>query len=173
MKIATLIGVMLVVLSSSLGAQADPAGPRAGAWAAEVNFTGGTGAALLRFRNDRSAWLLGLDAQVAHESQQDRNLVVVGARFGARSLRSPGSPTRPIIGGGILGSHTQATGSQRSWDAGLYGEVGIARFFGASFSVGATSELQLRRSERRLFGQRSTQISAAFNVVRVAAAVYF
>ena len=173
MKMTTAISALLLGLSSDLNAQATVSGPRAGAWGAEVSFGGATGGALLRFRNDRSAWLLGLAGQVAHEGRDDATLAVVGARLGIRSLRSPGSATRPIVGGGIVGSISQFGSNQKSWDAGLYGEFGIARFFGESFSVGATSELQARRTERRFLSQRSIETGIVFDVVRVVAAVYF
>ena len=174
MKMITATGfLLLLAISSTLNAQAPASGPRAGAWGAEASFGGDAGGALLRFRNDRSAWLLGLNAQVAHEKEQDRALVVVDARLGVRSLRSPGSSTRPIVGGGIVGGHSQSTGSQRFWDAGLYGELGIARFFGTSVSLSAISELELRRAEYRFGSQRSTQTRINFDAVRVAAAVYF
>jgi len=173
MKMTTAISALLLGLSPNLNAQATASGPRAGAWGAEVSFGADAGGALLRFRNNRSAWLLGLSAQVADQTQDDATLAVVGARLGVRSLRSPGSPTRPIVGGGLVGSISQFGSNQKSWDAGLYGELGIARFFGESFSVGATAELQVRRAERRFLSQRSTETGVVFDLVRVAAAVYF
>jgi hypothetical protein len=180
MKSTALLGSLLIVVPTCVVAQVDSAGPRAGSWAAEVSFGGtviGGGAAVLRFRNDRSAWLLGLNAQIARRDQGDPfgdgTVGGAGARIGIRTLRSPGARLRPIVGGGILGSYTRVTVTQEAWDVGVYGELGVARFFGESFSLGGTSELQLRRLVRRFGGQRGTETGLALEAVRVRATVYF
>jgi len=180
----TAISTLLLSLSTSLAAQSTAAGPRAGAWGAEVSFDASApefGGALLRFRNDRSAWLVGLNASVTRRGSDgalfnpdlEGTFVGVGARLGFRSLRSPGSATRPIVGGGILGTLTQFSSTSRQWDAGVYGELGITRFFGQSLSAGVTSDLQLRRTERTFSNQRMIDTRIGFDAVRVAATVIF
>ena|SRR5688500_9598374 len=181
MKLASAVALLLAV-PTTLIAQADSAGPRAGAWAAEVTFGGsasGAGGTLLRFRTDRSAWLLGLTAQVARRDRnepfddEDGTHGAVGARLGLRSYRSPGSALRPVVGVGILGTLNAIGGNQEFWDAGIYGEMGAMRFFGPSVSLGATAEVQVRHAVQRFSTQRITETGLAFDAVRVHAAVYF
>jgi hypothetical protein len=187
MKMTTLVGMLLVATSTGLGAQAAASGPRAGAWAGEVNFDGGTpdiGGAILRFRNDRSAWLFGLAAAVERNEpdnepgdpfpDEDQTLIGINGRFGLRSYRSPGSSVRPIVGGGITARTNQITGIQRYWDAGVYGEFGIARFFGENFSISAGSDISLRRAQsRNIIGDRSVETRLGLDGVRLSATVIF
>ena len=186
MRILGAVAGLLLATSAALEAQ-EATGPRAGAWAAEGSFTPtapDVGGLLLRFRNDRSAWLFGLDVSASEREpvlsfeggqvvMDDVRTVIVGARFGLRSLRSPGVPVRPLVGAGILGTISQITGRQHSWSAGAYGEVGISRFFGPSFSVGAISELQARRFEQRAGELRPTEFRIDFEIVRFTATVIF
>ena len=179
--------VLLLVTSPSIAAQSAPGGPRAGAWGAQASIGAAgpdLGGAILRFRNDRAAWLFGLDGSFSQREAvfhtafgdsftRDIRTVTAGARVGYRAFRSPGSATRPIIGGGILGSILQVTDAQHGWGAGVYGELGISRFFGPSFSVGTTAELQARRLEVRIGERRSPETRIGFNAVRLAAMVIF
>ena len=187
MKMLTTVFALVLVASSNLGAQATPEGPRAGAWGAEVGFdvnNPGAGAALVRFLSDRSALLLGLGGSFSDREimflggggegfTMDRRMVHVDARLGYRAFRSPGSAVRPIAGGGILGSMEQTTGLAHSWTAGAYGELGIMRFFGPSFSVGATAELQVRRTAYRADHLDPVDFRIGFDAVRIAAMVVF
>ena len=185
MRISTAVGALLFGASSVLGAQAASTGPRAGAWGAEVTFNssaGELGGGILRFRSDQSAWILGLDASVDRTRQDNdegffpdetRTTVGVTARLGTRSLRAPGSVIRPIVGGGIVGRMAQLSGLQRSWEAGIYGEFGVSRFFGESFSLGMTSDVQLRYAERRVRSARETGMRLSFDAIKVGAMVVF
>ena len=174
----TIAVAALMLVASELDAQAPSSVPRAGSWAAEASVSSsvtGAGGALLRFRNDRSAWLLGLNAQVSHRDFGPINSTAsaVSARLGLRSLRAPGSPTRPIVGGGIRGSF-QRSGGSSLWEAGLYGEFGVTRFFGQSFSLGAVSELQARRAETTSDDEPSQSTTRVlFDAVRIVGTVYF
>lgn len=186
MRIPIIVAALLGSLSSATAAQ-EAAGPRAGGWAAEVNFSGFVGTpsgSLLRFRSDRSAWVVGLTASVGQRdtentgSDEDETTTSVGIRAGVRSLRSPGSATRPTLGFGILGQHSVAGQDSRNWAAGAYTEFGVTRFFGSSFSLGAFADLELRYSETRIGGglgpdPRLTELRLTLDAVRVAATVYF
>jgi hypothetical protein len=182
MRITVAVGVALLGMSTISRAQVAQAGPRPGAWGAEVTVSSGAtgaGANLLRFRNDRTAWLLGFNAQA---SKQETTLFSgatyetggwsVAPRVGIQSLRSPGSTLRPLVGGGILGSF-QRRGGDNIWSAGVYGEFGVTRFFGESFSLGAVSEVQLRRFEQEAGESKLVESRVAFDAVRLVAAIYF
>ncbi len=183
-KLMTGVGLLLLGSASIVGAQTGGQGPRAGAWGAEISMSASTdlGAALLRFRDDRSAWLFGLDATVDHQDfgddedlfpNENRTSISIGGRAGLRLIRSPGSAVRPIVGAGVLARTTQVSHVQRSWDAGVYGEIGLSRFFAESFSVGMTSDLQLRYSQSRSITTRSTGVRLSLDAVRVGATIVF
>jgi hypothetical protein len=180
------LGILLVAIPLHLEAQEAAPGPRAGAWGAELSFDGDNalGAALLRFRNDRSAWTLGLQGDYRKRGDDafsetgvplilERTDVQVDARLGFRSFGSPGSAIRPTFGGGVLGAIAQASGQQKLWEVGLYGELGISRFFGPNFSLGVLSDLQVRRAARSIGDSDSTDWRVGFDAVRVAATVVF
>lgn len=187
MKMFTTVGTLMFAVASTVGAQTVPEGPRPGAWGAEVGFdvnNPGAGATLLRFFTDRSALLFGLSGSFSDRETvffggggtaftQDRRTVDVRARLGYRAFRSPGSAIRPIVGGGILGSISQTTGLLHSWGAGAYGELGVMRFFGQNFSVGATAELQAQRTVQSAGDADPTEIRIGFDAVRIGAMVVF
>ena len=182
MRILIIVVAILGSLPSIAIAQ-EPSGTRAGAWAAEVSFSGPstpTTGSILRFRSDRSAWLLGLTAAVGMLDtenpvgfEEDVTATRIGLRLGIRSLRSPGSATRPTLGFGILGQHAVPTDNLRDWSAGAYTEFGVTRFFGSSFSLGALADLQLLYAERRFGNTEVSEVRLTFDTVRLAATVYF
>ncbi len=184
MKMFAAAGALLTVMSLPLGAQAGTSGPRAGAWGAEISFNAALGdltGGVLRFRNDRSAWVLGLAATTEHRKTDgpdeffDRSEALIGVttRLGMRSLGRPGSDVRPILGGGLLGRISQARNEQRLWEAGAYGEFGLARFFGQSFSLGLTGDVHVRYQEQRFDELKLTSIRGGFDSARVTATVIF
>lgn len=178
MKMFMAVGALMLAASSNLGAQATPEGTRAGAWGAEVSFDGSSdlGAAVLRFRNDRSAWLLGLRALVDYRDPpaEPRTTTSVSGRVGLRSFRAPGSAVRPTIGAGLSAALLRASGgAQRVWQAGAYGELGISRFFGQSFAVGMSSDIHARYLETTSFSGESSTIRVDFDAVRLTATIIF
>jgi hypothetical protein len=186
MQRITALGMVLLAVPLHLNAQETPPGPRAGAWGAEVSFDGDNalGGALLRFRNDRFAWTVGLEGSYLKRGVGaidetgtpfiiDQAHVEVGARLGFRSFGSPASAIRPTMGGGILGTIAQSSGQQNLWEAGVYGELGVSRFFGPSFGLGALADLQVRRTARSIRDSDSTDWFVGFDAVRVAATVVF
>ena len=187
MKMTAAACALFLVTSPTIAAQSAPEGPRPGAWGAEASVDVGgpaAGGSVLRFLSNRSAVLFGLSAMVSERDVffqggdgtvflEDRRTVNVGARLGYRAFRSLGSRVRPIVGGGIVGSVTQVTNFQHLWSAGAYGELGVTRFFGANFSLGATSELRAQRTEYRAGDRRPMEIRVEFDAVRIAAMVVF
>jgi hypothetical protein len=184
MRTVVAVAALLILTPLNLAAQAAAAGPRPGAWAGDFAFSAGTataGAALLRFRSDRSSWLLGLNATHSTEEIEDdgeetgETTVAIATRLGLRSLRGSG-PTRPTIGGGIVGGYSKTSSDRRAWDAGVYLEFGVTRFFGESFSLGALADLAVRRFDLRIdepFSARGTETRIQFDAVRINATVYF
>jgi hypothetical protein len=177
MKMSRAVIVLLLATSPNLGAQVTPEGPRAGAWGAEVGFDASSpdlAAAVLRFRNDRSAWLLGFGTRVEYRDPPaaPRTMTSMNARLGLRSFRSPGSAVRPTVGAGLVGSVVRASGGvPYAWSAGVYGELGVSRFFGENFAVGMSSDVHLRHSDQQ--GQSDSVLRFTFDVVRLVATVVF
>ena len=168
--------VLVLAVSPTLEAQSTPYGLRGGAWGAEVSFDASNpdlNAAILRFRNDRSAWLLGFGTAVEYRDPpaEPRTTTSVGARAGLRSFRSPGSVVRPTIGAGVFGALNRASGgAHHVWAAGAYGELGVSRFFGESFALGMSSDVHLRHFAQR-GGHSFTRFT--FDAVRLVATVVF
>jgi len=177
MKMFTAVAALTLAASPNLGAQATPQGPRAGAWGAEVSFDASSpdlAAAVLRFRNERSAWLLGFATAADYRDPpaEPRTTTSVSARVGLRSFRSPGSAVRPTIGAGVLGGVLRASGGvHRAWSAGVYGELGMSRFFGESFALGMSSDVQIRLSDQQ--GEGNSVVRFTFDAVRLVAMVVF
>ena len=181
MKLIAVIASVCLAVPATLCAQDAANGPRAGAWGGEVGFdvdNAGLGGAVLRFRNDRSAWVLGLDGSVSREKRDSffEDEVTGGSamgRLGFRSFRSPGATVRTILGAGIIASTLHLGGIQRSWQAGVYGEFGVSRFFAPNFSVGLLSDLQLTHGERRGGTATMTETRLGFDALRMTATVIF
>lgn len=178
MRIFTAAGILVLAASSTLGAQATPEGPRAGAWGTEVSFDGasGLGAAILRFRNDRTAWLLGFGALVDYRDPPltPRTTTSVSGRLGMRSFRVPGSVVRPTIGAGVSAAFLRTSGGdQKNWQAGAYGELGISRFFGQSFAAGMTSDIHARYMETTSPSGGTSTIRVDIDAVRLIATIVF
>lgn len=150
---------ILLVAPVLLAQGPDVTTPRAGAWGAELVYGGTSAASLLHFSTPTRAWLLGIAGYAASEHQDvpfpggyttDTRLDGgvwgrVGARWwgGDRTSR-----IRPLTGlgltGGIFGSP-----SRRSWNAGVYGELGAGYFFSPHLSLSASGELLAAHSRDR------------------------
>ncbi len=178
--------VSSVLFASTLESQEPAAspGPRAGTWGAEATVGDGIGATLLRFRSPTSAWTLGFAGHLGFFDEdrpgieESGSTYSVSLRAGLRRYRAPAASrgVRPIAGAGVLGGIGQGT-FDRTWSAGLFGELGAAYFFSPHASLGATGGLELRYLEQT-YGtgvgearRRQTTLSAG--LVRVLGAVYF
>jgi hypothetical protein len=174
-------------------AAADSLPFRAGQWGAEFGLDNGVfGLGALRFGSARSAWLLDASFSASWSEQEmsmseDRETrsTFVGVRTGPRRYRPLGPDVASYAGAGVLGSYSwqDANGDDfrgRSWQAGLYAELGAAYFVTDRLSLGAQAsaaaayyssysvsrfETTVERTERRL--QLST------TRVRIVGGLYF
>lgn len=194
---------MSVAVTATAGAQAsDSLLPRGGTWGAEAWALQSAGA-ILRFSSPRSAWLLGLNANVTHadypddgngvpsfpDSRNSSGTVQLGHRWYSAS-RDDAGHLHMTYGLGALGTYSNARGGDnktKSWVAGGYGEFGATWFFTRHLSLGAVGLLQATYAHQRqtstIFtgpGGTPTVISATVkswqanvNVGRLLAAVYF
>ena len=176
MRMSGAVALLVLAMSPTLRAQAAAEGLRAGAWAAEMSFDAsspGFDAAILRFRNDRSAWLLGLRVNVEYRDPpaEPRTASTVGLRVGVRSFKSPESAVRPTLGAGLSGTLIHASSGSRAGEAGAYGELGLSRFFGESFAVGMSSDVFLRYAKPS--NQGPSVVRFGLDAVRLVAMIVF
>lgn len=159
LALLTIAHCLPVSIARAQGTGAPPEGPVAGSWGAEGQYFGGGGASLLHFSSPRAAWMM--TASVAggrgETSQVDlygtsrstaaffSTLVQVGRRW---YFIEPGVSLRPLAGVGVLGGYSAADDSH-AWSAGSYGELGATYMFSPHASLGATGQLNVRKSKNR------------------------
>lgn len=164
----------LVPLFTAVEAQAPGEAPAAGTWGAEGVVAGGGGGAssLLRFRNDRSAWVFGFGLESMREefNGATTRFTSVGLRAGLRRYQPAGRAIRPFntMGVGV----DRLSGSADLWQAGVFGDMGAAYFFSRHASVGASGDARV------LFGRRSgpptaTSTRVSISGPRILGTVYF
>jgi hypothetical protein len=94
-----------------------------------------------------------------------------------RWYRDAARALRPLTGLGLTGTFLDFSPGVRSWDAGVYGELGAAYFFSRHVSLGAAGELTAGYGEdRRDAGAvqiRATRWTVGSTLVRVLGTVYF
>lgn len=169
----------LCYLSRSAVAQQVAATPHAGEWAAEAGIAGQAGsAALLHFSSASRAWLFGFTSNVEHISStfalgqpRSASVTLVEGQVGTRFYRSPNAGLRPYWGLGLTGQISRAT-DVHLWGTGAYGELGAAYLLTPHFSVGADGRLE-GAYQHTTGAQTQTEWIASFNLVRLAATVYF
>src|SRR5687768_14710845 len=92
--------VVLALIANTANAQTD--GPKAGTWAAEAS--SGPSASLLKFRNDKSAWVFGINALYQQENTEetppapsfDQDITLIQARLGLRRYGLARERMRPF-----------------------------------------------------------------------------
>jgi hypothetical protein len=170
--------VVLALIANTANAQTD--GPKAGTWAAEAS--SGPSASLLKFRNDRSAWVFGINATYLQEDSEatpptpfDQDVTMIQARLGLRRYGVARDRMRPFSTlSGIVGY--QDLSFQKAWEVGAAAEVGAAWFFSPHVSLGAAGDVSLTYGKgERDFGtpEKFTTITAQFSGFRLVGAVYF
>lgn len=142
MRTSIILG--LVVVGTALPAQ-EPAFPANSTRALEANLNGS--GSWLRFRDTRTARLLGLDFRGLWSEASGSNVnpgdqVTVQARVGRRRYRETTDPLRPFSGAGLVAGYSWFAGDAREWTAGVFVEPGVAYFVSRSFSVGASVDLR-------------------------------
>jgi hypothetical protein len=209
--IAALNVAALLVLAHALNAQSpSPAAPtsqpadslpfRKGQWGAQ--FTGGpelTSLGALRFTSPRAAWLLQLDANLAHEKQriesgpdgpfpaaEERRYTTgaAGLRVGRRSYRALG---RRVAGFSTAGLTARYMRSEQnggpvavygtSIGGGLFGDLGATYLVSEHFGIGASTGLEARYDWHEASGgitkMRGSNISIRLTPPVALLSVYF
>jgi hypothetical protein len=174
--------IVLALIADTANAQTD--GPKAGTWAAEAS--SGPSASLLKFRNDKSAWVFGITALYQQENEEPtppgvslgQDVTLVQARLGFRRYGLARDRMRPFSTiSGIVGY--EDFGVQKGWQVGAAAEVGASWFFSPHVSMGAAGDLSLTYGKAdRDFGfgtpaTKITTITAQFSGFRLLGAVYF
>jgi len=181
MRLVVYVGSLLLLASAALAQEV--VGPRAGAWGFEVS---GSGASLLKFRREQSAWLVGAYANYRNTDREASTLsgsvaeteasVTMSARIGLRKYAHTDRRARPFVAPFAFGAIGLAT-EQDSWNAGVGVELGAAWFFSPHVSLGGSAELAggYGRSQTRGTGYQSDTrtLSIQFPGLRFIGAVYF
>lgn len=163
---------------------------RPGQWGAEFAVDDGTvGLGVLRFRSPRKAWLL--DASVSaswfeteaifRETESGRS-VFVNLRTGPRSYRPLATGSAAYVGTGLTGAYgwiADGNFRQRTWQAGVFGELGAVYFVTRRLSLGARVELSARYTASRVSSptlplvERDRRFSIGMTPVRIVGGLYF
>ena len=176
--------IILIAVLGGSPAFAQDTRPVAGTWGVEAGTF--SQASLLRFRSERTAWVLGAFASFRHETEETQepliaptstteDRVAVSLRLGLRRYRDSGERIRPFTTlSAVVGydSYTFGDGIQ----AGGAGELGAAYFFSPHVSLGGSGELTAmyhRFSRDGAFPSDRRGFSLNFSGVRLLGAVYF
>lgn len=176
--------------NASPAAVADSLPFRAGQWGAEFAINNGTvGLGVLRFRSARKAWLVDAavdaswsDSESLFGGAESGRSVFVRLRTGPRRYRPIATGSAAHAGMGLTGAYAWAVDGdlrQRTWQAGVFGELGAVYFVTRRLSLGAQIEVSARYSASRSTSPsypviaRDRRFSIAMQPMRIVGALYF
>lgn len=162
---------------------------RRGQWGAEFGIDDGTvGLGVLRFRSKRTAWQLNgnfaaswskSDPYFGDQSEKD---IFINLRAGPRRYRPIAADVAAYVGMGLVGGYGWSDGTnnwRRTWNAGVFGELGGAYFVTRHLTLGARVDASASYAEYRqassLFPeiQRDRRFGLGVSSVRIVGGLYF